>query len=74
MPVMNPRTPIDAQTVRQMAALNGFDLALERAESLVPALQTILEVDARIAALPLNILSAVGLPWGEESVDDDRQL
>ena len=59
------------------AALNGFDLVLERAADLVAALQTMLALDTRLAALDLGVLPAVGLPWtpftpaAEETPDAD---
>lgn len=73
---MSADTPIDAETVRQIAALNGLDLPLERAEALIPGLQAILAVDAQIAALDLGPLTAVGLPWGgemDEEADNERR-
>ena len=67
------RLEINAETVRQMVTLNGLDLSLERAEALIPALQAILEVDARIAELQLRAQTAVGLPWIHGGTGDDRQ-
>ena len=64
---------LNAETVRHLAALNGFDLAMNRAADLVPALTEILAADARIIDLDLGVLPAVGLPWGEESDEPDRR-
>lgn len=66
---MSDAPEIDAQTVQKLAALNGFDLPLERAQALIPGLRAILAVDAQIAALDLGPLTAVGPSWGEEAGD-----
>jgi hypothetical protein len=56
-------TAIDAVDVQRMAAHNGVRLDLERAATLVPFVQGLLEADARLAALDLGTLPAAGLPW-----------
>jgi hypothetical protein len=70
---MHDHSSLNAETVRHLAALNGFDLALERAADLVPALAEIMAADARIVNLDLGVLPAVGLPWGEESDEPDQR-
>ncbi len=67
---MNQAPPVNAEGVRQLAALNGLDLPLERAEALIPGLRAILAVDAQIAALDLGPLPPMGLPWEEEETDE----
>lgn len=62
---------IDASMIRQLAALNGFDLSLERAEILIPALQEILTIDAHIAQLLFDPLTIMGLSLRQE--EDDKQ-
>ncbi|WP_216320484.1 hypothetical protein [Deinococcus aestuarii] len=52
--------------VWRLARLAGLELPPERAADLVPLLQSVLEGDARIAALDLGPLSALGPPWPEE--------
>jgi hypothetical protein len=59
----HPPISVDAELVRQLSALNGLELARERAEALVPFVQGLLEADAALAALDLRTLPATGLPW-----------
>lgn len=54
---------VTAELIRQLAAANGLALTLERAATLVPALQAILATDQAIAALPIHTLPITGLPW-----------
>ena len=54
---------INPEFVRMLAALNGLELASERAAALAPALTDMLEVDARLLALEMRTLPATGLPW-----------
>lgn len=54
---------IDPELVRLLAALNGLELASERADALASALADMLEVDARLLALEMRTLPATGLPW-----------
>ncbi len=54
---------LDVDFIRQIAQTNGLDLSRERAENLLPALRELLAVDAKMAALQLDRLPAVGLPW-----------
>ncbi len=70
---MHEHPSLNAETVRHLAALNGFDLALDRAADLVPALAEILAADAHIVELDLGVLPAVGLPWGEDPDESDRR-
>ena len=56
------------ELVQDMARLAGITLDLERARLVVPALEPAFDGDAKIAALGLGRLSAVGNPWPE--VDD----
>ena len=63
VPIPIDGSPIDAATVRRLAALNGLLLDEERAAALIPFLQGLLEADARLAALDLRTLPAAGLPW-----------
>ncbi len=58
-----PDDPIDTAAVQRMAAYNGVRLDPDRAAALVPFVQGLLEADARLAALDLGTLPAVGLPW-----------
>jgi hypothetical protein len=71
MTEMTDAPALDAALVRQLAALNGLDLSLERAEALVPPLRDLLAVDDQIAALSIEQLPAVGLPWHTGSNDDE---
>jgi hypothetical protein len=64
---------IDAQMVRQLAALNGFELSLERAEALAPTLQEILKIDAQIAQLLSDPLTTLDLPLRQRAEDNDNQ-
>jgi len=64
---------IDAKIVCQLAALNGFDLSLERAEMLVPALQEILKIDAQVAQLLPDPLTVIDLPQRRGEIYDDSQ-
>ncbi len=70
---MHEHPSLNAETVRHLATLNGLDLAPDRAADLVPALAEILAADVRIIELNLGVLSAVDLPWGEESDEPDRR-
>lgn len=54
---------INPELVRLLAALNGLELATERAAAFAPALAEMLEVDTRLFALGMRTLSATGLPW-----------
>ncbi|WP_456833071.1 hypothetical protein [Deinococcus sp. UYEF24] len=53
--------------MRQIAALAGLPLTLERATDLVPSLLPIFQGDAQIATLNLGTLSPLGMPWPEPS-------
>lgn len=69
--------PIDADTVRMLAALNGLTLASARAAELAPFLEGILAGSAALAALELGALPATGLPWAPftaaEGEEDDGE-
>ena len=54
---------IDPEFVCRLAALNGLELAPERAAALAPALADMLETDTRLRALEMRTLPATGLPW-----------
>lgn len=69
---MQPPTPIDGKFVQQLAALNGLNLTIERAEALLPVLHILLAVDAQVAALDLDKLPAIGLPWEPGEIDDEQ--
>jgi hypothetical protein len=63
-PVPGPiDTLIDTAAVQRMAVHNGVQLDPDRAADLVPFVQSLLEADARLAALDLGTLPAAGLPW-----------
>lgn len=66
---MSQRSAVTAETIQQVAALNGVNLSIAQCEALIPGLQAILTVDAQIAAIDLGALTAIGLPWGEEPGD-----
>jgi hypothetical protein len=70
----HPLPLADAELVRQLAALNGLELARERAEALVPFVQGLLEADRALTALDLHTLPATGLPWDPfaESLQDQK--
>ena len=55
-----PEKHLTPQLIRDFARLAGLDLPHGRAAELLPALASVLEGDARIAALHLGALSAVG--------------
>jgi ribosomal protein L12E/L44/L45/RPP1/RPP2 len=56
---------LTAEAVQEMARLAGLELDLERARTLVPALEPVFEGDQEIAKLNLGTLTAVGDPWPE---------
>ena len=60
---MRAATDLDIDFIRRIAQTNGVNLARERAEALLPALRELLAVDAKVAALGLDRLPAVGLLW-----------
>ncbi|MGY2896537.1 hypothetical protein ACVWZX_004583 [Deinococcus sp. UYEF24] len=60
-------TELSGELVRQIAALAGLPLTLERATDLVPSLLPIFQGDAQIATLNLGTLSPLGMPWPEPS-------
>lgn len=59
---------ITPELVREMARLSGINLDMDRAVSLVPALEPVFDGDAAISRLNLGTLTGVGTPWPE--VDD----
>ena len=62
---MNPNE-LTAELVLEMARLAGLELDLERARTLIPALQPVFEGDAQIAKLELGKLTVVGKPWEDD--------
>ncbi len=56
-------TQVDADFVQRLAAVNGYELAAERAELLLPAVRAVLAVDAQLAVLELAHWPTAGLPW-----------
>ena len=56
-----------AELIRDMAALCGLELPLERATALIPALEPVFGGDAAIIALELGTLSPLETPWTLEA-------
>ena len=54
---------MNAELIRDMAALCGLELPLERATALIPALEPVFGGDAAIIALELGTLSPLETPW-----------
>ena len=68
---MQETAELNTDFIRQIVQANGIDLARERAEALLPALRELLAVDAKVAALGLERLPAIGLPWDAEVTTDE---
>lgn len=68
---MRAAADLDIEFIRQIAQANGVDLAPERAAVLLPALRELLAVDTKVAALGLDRLPAVGLPWDTGVVSNE---
>ena len=58
---------MNAALIRDMAALSGLELSLERAEALIPALEPVFTGDAAMVALRLGTLSPLGTLWTLET-------
>ena len=58
---------MNAELIRDMAALSGLELPLERAGALIPALEPVFSGDAAMVALRLGTLSPLGMPWTLEA-------
>lgn len=58
---------MNAQLIRDMAALCGLELPLERATALIPALEPVFSGDAQIIALELGTLSPLETSWTLEA-------
>jgi hypothetical protein len=53
----------DIEFIQALAAANGLTLAPERAADLIPAVQAILDADAKLSVLHMGALPTTGLPW-----------
>jgi hypothetical protein len=62
---------VDSGAIQTLAAANGLTLTAQRAEDLSPALQVMLEADARLVQLELASYPAAGLPWAYAAVESE---